>query len=56
MLSKIDNYFKLNPSSIDDPDIYLGGNLKKNINSICYHAVSDSVVMSYSLTGNVGTG
>ena len=27
-LMKIDKYFKLKPSSIGDPDIYLGANLK----------------------------
>ena len=27
-LTKIDKYFKLKPSSIDDPDIYLGAKLK----------------------------
>ena len=29
VLWQIDKYFKLNPSSIGDPDIYLGAKLKK---------------------------
>ena len=29
VLRRIDNYFNLNPSSIGDPDIYLGGELNK---------------------------
>ena len=29
--------------------------LKKKNNSICYHAVRESIVMGESLTGNVGT-
>ena len=29
VLRIIDKYFKINPSSIGDPDIYLGANLKK---------------------------
>ena len=28
VLRQIDKYFKLNPSSIGDPDIYLGAKLK----------------------------
>ena len=31
VLRIIDNYFKLNPSLIDDPDIYFGDKLKKTI-------------------------
>ena len=29
VLWRIDNYFKLNPTLIGDPDIYLGSKLKK---------------------------
>ena len=29
LLIRIDKYFKLNPSSISDPDIYLGSKLNK---------------------------
>ena len=32
-----------------------GSTLKKKSNSICYHAVCDTVAMGDSLTGHVGT-
>ena len=43
-LMKIDKYFKLKPSSIGDPDIYLGAKLKYNRapNGVCCWRLSPS--------------
>ena len=36
MFNKIDKYFKLNPDSISDPNMYIGSNL-------CYHRTNNGV-------------